>query len=306
MITHFYVTEPEEIDLAFMQELLKEHPVSISEGTVDFVGSDSSRYEVLVIRSETNVDEHIKRHFPHLRSIIRIGTGLDNVDMKYCKRAGIQVYNAAGANAKAVAEYIVAMVLLSLRRISHLETEDLLEWNRFKFRGQSFDSQAVGLIGFGHIGRSVSQIVSSFGCQNILVYDPFITQADLPVGATKLESLEELLQISSVVSIQVPLTEATRNLLDKEKFAYLKPDAILVNVSHGGVVDEEAMLTCLEDGAQFTYIADTVLNEPHGDKRLFNHDKVIITPHIASLTYSSEKEMMRVAVQNYINKNPSL
>lgn len=275
------------------------------EGTIDF-GGDLSRYEVLVIRSEARVDEHIKSHFPNLRSIIRIGTGLDNIDTKYCKRAGIQIYNAAGANANAVAEYIIAMVLLSLRRINHLTTEDLLTWNRFKFRGQSFDNQVVGLIGFGNIGRSVSRMAESFNCQNIFVYDPFVVQDKLPSSVTKVESLEELLRISSVVSLQVPLTETTHHLLDNEKLALLRQRAILVNVSHGGVVDEAAVLACLEDNAGFTYIADTVSNEPHGDKRLFNHENVVITPHIASLTHSSEKEMVRLAVQNYVNKRRAI
>lgn len=285
-----------------MRELLESHPISISEGTVSFADSKVHPYEVLVIRSKATVDTRIKELFPRLKSIIRVGTGLDNIDIDYCKSADINVYNAAGANASAVAEYIVAMALLSLRRINHLTTEDVLTWNRFKFRGQSLGSQAVGLIGFGNIGRSVSQIVASFNCQNIFAYDPFITQDNLPDGVTKLDSLEELLQACSVISLQVPLIDTTRHLLNKERLTYLKQDAVLVNVSHGGVVDEAAVLAHLENGAQFTYIADTVSNEPNGDKRLFKHDNVIITPHIASLTHSSEREMVRVAIQNYIDK----
>jgi len=306
MEKHLYITEPEHLDIGRARDLLTPEGWSVTEGTIDFAKCKAQNYSTLMIRSETQVDKNILNYFPHLKSIIRIGTGLDNIDLEYCKQAGIAVYNAAGANAGAVAEYIVTMALYVLRKISTLTTEDVAAWNRFKFRGESLREQKVGLIGFGHIGWALYRYLEAAGCKEISIYDPYVDPVTLPNDIELASTIEELLADCSLISIQVPLTSTTKDLVGVEELGSLKDGAVLVNVSHGGVVDELAVIGALNERSQFTYVADTVSNEPHPNATLMNHENVIITPHVASLTGAAESAMLEHAVANFLNQTTAV
>lgn len=296
----FYVTEPNVINLDNLSEELEVNAIKVINGTTDFEGAGVQPYDTLVIRSETHINNTIKSIFPSLKNIVRIGTGLDNIDIEYCRSEEIAIYNAAGANADAVSEYIVGMMLYSLRRINQLEYDDVLQWNRFKFVGGSISDQNIGLIGFGNIGKSICKKLGGFEYKALYVYDPFLSKDDVPAGVELVESIDEILRRCSVISVQVPLTDDTAGLLGERELSILKNDTTVVNVSHGGVVDEAAVLKCFSTENGKLYIADSVVNEPHGNIELYAHKQVVITPHIASLTHASEREMVRTAILNFL------
>lgn len=304
MVHPVYVTEPDLIDLGLVSSKLMATEFSIVPGTVSFTDSTAQAYETIVIRSGTKVTDQIKSFFPNLNSVILVGTGLDTVDLSFCKREGIAVYNAAGANADAVAEYVVTVMLFVLRRLHQLTKQDVIDWSRLKFLGSSISEQTVGLVGFGNIGKLLYKKLSGFNSKAFLIYDPYVQSADVPDSVTVVSSIEELLQKSTIVSLHLPLTVETKNIIDKDKLKLLMNDAVLINAARGGIVDEAAVLELLNASAQFTYVADTVVDEPHGNRELFSHERIIITPHIASLTTQANRQMIEVALDSFLNNKP--
>ena len=290
-----YVTEPEVIDLQAVRQLLPAE-YELVAGKTDF-SSAPADCSTLLIRSATTIDSSIKQHFPELKSVIRIGTGVDNIDMEFCKQAGVEVFTAAGANADAVSDYVVGMMLFALRRLQTLTPEDVKTWNRFKFTGHSMSAQTIGIIGFGHIGRLVHQKLQGFGCQ-FFAYDPLVKKEDLPEGVTGLDSVDEVLQRSSIVTLHLPLMPETRDLLNQRNLSLLKPGAILLNSSRGGIVNEADVVEAAHSG--LTYIADTVEHEPTPNPILLGEPNIILTPHIASLTEESSQNMLKVALANFL------
>jgi (S)-sulfolactate dehydrogenase len=298
-----YVTEPTAINTALVKESLVDTPYSLVMGDTAYSYGPFPDCETILIRTGARIDASILDTFPNLASIIRVGTGLDNVDLEFCKAHNIAVFNAPGANAEAVADYVIATVFAVLRKLHVLEPRDVRSWNRFAFVGKNIASQIVGIVGFGHIGRILHDKLYGLGCRIFYVYDPYIKQgASLPKGV-QLVSLEQLLQLSTVVSLHLPLTDETKYLINHKNVSLLQPSAVLVNASRGGIVEEAALLDALKKD-QLTYIADTVENEPQVNEALLATPNAIITPHIASLTTEAEKAMVRVALENFLHNRP--
>lgn len=299
---HIYITEPDTIDPAIVTAACGETPHTLVLGSTDFAAGDARSCDTVLIRSATHITSDIRAHMPSLQRVVRVGVGLDNVDLDFCRRHDIRVYNAPGANADAVAEYAVTVILVALRKLHHLTPQDQANWNRFKFTGRGLASRSVGIVGYGHIGKLLHAKLTALGCTNFAIYDPFVQTA--PQGA-RLASLDDLLRTSDIVSLHLPLTAETTHIINAEKLAMLKPNAILLNAARGGIVDENAVLKRLEHAA-FTYIADTVEHEPHPNPTLLNNPNVIVTPHIASLTDDAEAAMIRVAIENLLADKPAV
>lgn len=276
---------------------------SLVAGDREFSGPPEANVMALLIRSATTVGADIREHFPNLKSIIRVGVGLDNVDLDFCKKAGITVFNAPGANASAVSDYVVGMVLYALRGINRISHDDVVDWNRFKVVGRDISDQTFGIVGFGHIGRLLYQTLVGFGCHDFIVYDPYLPQnAELP-EYVRMATLEELLEQSDVISLHMPLTDETRHMINADALAKLKPKAVLVNAARGGIVDEAAVRQTVE-ATSLTYIADTVEGEPHVSPALLGHERIIVTPHIAGVTEGTEKNMVVIALQRFLGGEP--
>ena len=297
-----YVTEPGAISIQAVETLL---PVDyeVVSGNISFDGNIPQECSVLVIRSATAIDKSIKEKLPELAHIIRIGTGVDNIDIDYCNKEGISVYNAPGANADAVSDYVIAMMFVALRRISQLTNEDIESWNRFKFIGHSMSSRSIGIIGFGNVGKQIFNKLKGFDCKSFFVYDPFVKAEDMPKGITHAFSIEEVLKNSDIVTLHVPLMPSTQYLINKDNLNLLNKGSILLNASRGGIVNESDVVEYVRDN-DLIYIADTVENEPNIAKALLDKEKIIITPHIASLTNESEGNMLELAIENFLNNKP--
>lgn len=295
-----YITEPDVINLEPIENLLSEYETVKGDTSFSHPPADCS---IIVIRSATSVDTKIKDKFPMLRHIIRIGVGVDNIDVEFCNKEGIAIYNAQGANADAVSDYVIAMMFVALRKINLLTPNDVETWNRFKFTGHNMSNRMVGIIGFGNIGRQIFQKLQGFGCKDFFAYDPFVKAEDMPNGVTYASSVEDVMRNSDVITLHVPLIPSTEYLINRNNLSLLKKGSVLLNASRGGIVNEADIIGYIQSN-DITYIADTIENEPHIDQNLLNKDKIIITPHIASLTAESEESMVSVAFRSFFDSRP--
>ena len=302
---YIYITEPKDLDPQTITDTLRDSTWQAVPGDISFTNSQQHPYDAVLIRSNTRIDATVLSHFPQLKHVVRAGVGLDNVDLDFCRQHGIKVYNAPGANADAVSDYTVGMMLFVLRKLYKLTEADIVAWNRFTFTGQNMANQTIGIVGFGNIGKLLQRKLAGFNYREILIYDPFIaTDAVLP-ERIRLVSLEQLLQLSTIISLHLPLTNDTNHLIGRHNLALVQEGAILINASRGGIVDETALLAVLRT-KDMVYIADAVEGEPEVNKDLLGRPNIIITPHIASLTDESERNMVRVALQNLLDDKTAI
>lgn len=247
--------------------------------------------DALIVRNRTQVDAALLDAAPRLRVVGRLGVGLDNIDVEACEARGIAVFPATGANAGAVAEYVVgtAMALLRLAYTRSDETA-IGQWPRAALsNGREIGGKTLGLIGFGGIGQLTARLAQGLGMR-VMAHDPMIgADAALwqrtAVGAA---TLEQVLASADVVSLHIPLTAHTRNLIDRAALASMKPGAVLINTSRGGIVDEAALGEALRSGHLGGAAIDVFDQEPlAAGNALQGAPNTILTPHIAGVTLES-------------------
>jgi (S)-sulfolactate dehydrogenase len=258
----------------------------------------------LVVRNRTKVDADLLGKAPKLEAVGRLGVGLDNIDVAGCKARGIAVYPATGANDAAVVEYVVAAMLVLLRGAYGATVSVIAgEWPRTKLLGREAGGKRLGLIGFGSIARKVARVAAALGME-IVAHDPHIPAGDSawsqPWGKVASLALDDLLTQSDVVSLHVPLTAETRNLIDHARLGHMKAGAILINAARGGVVDEAAVAEALKSGMLAGAALDVFAQEPLSKEQgaLFaGCPNLILTPHIAGLTVESNVRVSRMVAE---------
>ena len=247
--------------------------------------------DALIVRNKTSVDRELLAAADRLRVVGRLGVGLDNIDLDACKSRMIAVIPATGANAHAVAEYVIAVAMLLLRG-AYASTASVAagEWPRSALaQGRELAGKTLGIVGFGDIGRATARLGCALGMIPV-GFDAFI-----PAGAavwseqhTTPRTLEALLREADVVSLHVPLTLETRGLIDAGKLMLMKHDAILVNTARGGVVHEGALAATLRAGRLGGAALDVFDTEPlPAGSPLAGCPRLILTPHIAGVTQES-------------------
>lgn len=248
----------------------------------------------LIVRNRTQVDEALLAAAPALKVVGRLGVGLDNINVEACKKRGIAVYPATGANDLAVAEYVITAAML-LMRGAFMATGDVIvgRWPRTQLIGREITGKRLGLIGFGAIARQVAVRAAALG-MSIAAYDPFLAAADAgwtqSWGKPEISGLEQLLASSDVVSLHVPLTDKTRNLIDRAAIDKLKKGAVVINTARGGVVDEQALVDALRAGHLGGAALDVLAQEPLSAERgqmFAGCPNLLLTPHIAGVSVES-------------------
>jgi D-3-phosphoglycerate dehydrogenase len=240
-----------------------------------------------------------------LKVIGKHGVGVDNIDIAAATKAGIAVFNTPGANAVAVAEGAVALMLAVVKRIR--AGHDLVASGRFAERGPwragDLSGKTLGLVGGGRIAGEVARIAGRGFGMRIRVYDPYVSAAQAEaMGARKIESLEAMLGEADIVSIHVPLTAETKGLIGRARIARMKPDAVLVNTARGGIVDEAALAEALATGRLSGAGIDVFENEPPAnDNPLFKLPNVVLSPHVAGITEDSARKMAVGAAQGVVD-----
>jgi D-3-phosphoglycerate dehydrogenase len=252
--------------------------------------------QVVVFRSGVNISASIMEAGPDLRLLVRAGSGLDNVDVEHARRQGIRLVRIAGSSAQVVAEFTFALLLDVARHVSHADR--LLRqgrWPKNKLLGQLLKGKTLGVVGAGSIGSRVGQLGAAWGMKVVgCVAHPSEECAErLGAKGITLTDFETVLANADFVSLHVPLTDATRHLIDARSLSRMKPGAFLINVARGGVVDEEALFHELSEGDRLAGAALDV-HEREGEgtvSRFADLDNVVLTPHIGAMAVDSQREI---------------
>ncbi|MFG1413362.1 MAG: hydroxyacid dehydrogenase [Pseudomonadota bacterium] len=283
----------EFMDAGALDALRVDHDVHYDPSLVDkadVLADLAQGARALIVRNRTQVRAGLLANAPNLIVVGRLGVGLDNIDVDDCRARDIQVYPATGANDVAVAEYVICGVMMLLRGAYHASGEVAAgAWPRTRLMGREVSGKRLGLIGFGAIARETAQRARALGME-VVAFDPFVA-ADDPAWRTHgvgPRSLDDLLTESDAVSLHVPLTSQTRNLIDAAALDRMKPGAVLINAARGGVVDEAALAAALRRGAIGGAMLDVFEAEPLGaGSALCDMPNLILTPHIAGVTEES-------------------
>ncbi|TAG47986.1 MAG: 3-phosphoglycerate dehydrogenase [Betaproteobacteria bacterium] len=247
--------------------------------------------DAFIVRNRTQVRGELLAACTKARVIGRLGVGLDNIDVPACEARGMKVIPATGANALAVAEYVIAAAMM-LRRSSYLSTAEVAggKWPRNRLSsGRETAGATLGLIGFGSIGQLTATLARGVG-MTVVAYDPALSDAHpawMDTGAIRME-LDELISSADVVSLHVPLVDATRNLFNAQKIASMKKGAVLINTARGGIVDDLALAGALKSGHLGGAAVDVFATEPLPANEVFaSCPNLILTPHIAGVSFEA-------------------
>ena len=227
---------------------------------------------------------------PGVKALFRSGSGLDALPCDWAKARGIGVYNTPESIAECVAEHACALLISYIRQIPQYNARAKAgyEWGKVEGMDWHISHRTLGLVGYGNIARRVEKMMSGFDVKCIH-YDPFVPDS-LP--------LEEVLRNADYVSVHCPLTPETEKLINAERLALMKPNAILINTSRGPVVDEEALADALDAGKLGGAAIDVMCAEPPDVKsRLLQHPKCVVTPHVAAFSCDFEKNFFEYSAK---------
>ncbi|MGR3810933.1 2-hydroxyacid dehydrogenase [Jiulongibacter sp. NS-SX5] len=263
----------------------------------DLTHINTQEVEAVITRGKGQITPEFLDLFPQLKAVARAGVGLDNVDIPYASQKGVKVLNNPGVNSQTVAEHTIALILM-LQRKMYDAVKQVKENNwpwRNKFNGDEVYEKTLGIIGMGTIGQKVAKIAEAMGMK-IIYFDPNIQYLPYAYG-----SLEEVLAVADVVTLHVPLFDATRHLINLKTLSLMKPQSILINTARGPIVNETAVLKALQKGQLGGYAADVMTLEPPSDNNpLIALPNVLLTAHLASLTKRTYNKMCVDAVNNII------
>ena len=255
-------------------------------------------YDALLVRSQVHVDAPVIVAGKRLIVIGRAGVGVDNVDVEAATRAGITVVNAPTGNTIAAAEHTLALLLGVARRVGPADASVRRgEWQRSPFEGVELRGKTLGVIGLGKIGLAVADRARGLE-MTVLGHDPYVTADQAALHGVELVDLDALLARSDVVTVHVPLTRATKNLIGRAAIAKMKPGAFVLNVARGGIVDESALADALRDGRLGGAGIDVFEPEPPAGSPLLDAPNTLLTPHLGASTAEAQVAVaMEVAAQ---------
>ena len=255
----------------------------------------------LIVRNRTQVRGALLESAAKLRAVGRLGVGLDNIDLAACAARGIAVLPASGANDLSVAEYVICTAMLLLRGAYGAASEVIAgKWPRNALIGREMAGKTMGLVGFGSFARLTAKLAAALG-MTVIAFDPFAKDDVFAAAQVRRMTLNDLLAAADVVSLHVPLTDDTRNMIDAAALGRMKPDAILINAARGGVVDEAAVAAALKDGKLGGAALDVFVEEPLGAAKggvFAAGPNLVLTPHIAGVTTESNTRVSWVTVEN--------
>jgi (S)-sulfolactate dehydrogenase len=262
----------------------------------------------LIVRNRTQVRGALLENAPRLEAVGRLGVGLDNIDLPACKARDIAVFPATGANDVSVAEYVITAMLVLLRR-AWFATPEVVSgrWPRMTTIGREVSGKTLGLIGLGGIARETAVRAQALG-MSIVAFDPLLSADHAAWKLARAVDFETLLTESDVVSLHVPLTPATRNMIGTAQLALLRPGSVLINAARGGVIDEAALIEALRSGQLGGAALDVFEHEPLDATRgaaFANLPNLLLTPHIAGVTEESNVRVSEVtarAVLAHLNR----
>ncbi|MEQ5869505.1 phosphoglycerate dehydrogenase [Sagittula sp. NFXS13] len=282
------------IEVDFMPDLGKD-----KDKLAEIIG----KYDGLAIRSNTKVTPSLLEHADNLKVVGRAGIGTDNVDKEASSKKGVIVMNTPFGNMITTAEHAIAMMFAVARQIPEASASTHAgKWEKSKFMGVELTGKTLGVIGAGNIGGIVCDRARGLKMK-VVAYDPFLSEEKAEKMQVEKVELDELLKRADFITLHVPLTDGTRNILSKENIAKTKKGVRIINCARGGLVDEEALAEALKSGHVAGAAFDVFAEEPAKENVLFGLPNVVCTPHLgASTTEAQENVALQVAEQmsNYL------
>lgn len=252
-------------------------------------------YQGVIIRSATKMTADILESADNLKVIGRAGVGLDNVDLKVATKKGIVVMNTPAGNTTSTAEHTMSMILALSRNIPQAcASMKSGKWERSHFSGVELYGKKLGIIGFGRIGSTVAKFAKSFEMK-VLAYDPFLSEEVAAKKGIVMVELEELLKQSDYITVHIPKTADTKNLISDKEFAIMKDSVRVINCARGGIIDEKALVKALEENKITGCALDVYEQEPlAADSPLLKFDNCLVTPHLGA---STSEAQINVAIE---------
>lgn len=253
--------------------------------------------EILIVRSRTKVTSELISSAKNLKGIIRAGVGLDNIDREAAKEKGIKILNTPEAPTQSVAELTIGLMLNLSRNICSANTSTKAgSWEKGELSGTELSGKTLGIIGFGRVGKMVSELALAFGLE-ILAYDPYASKEEMQNASVRSSELGELLSESDIISLHAPLTEETRNLIGENEFSQMKNGVLLINAARAELIDEEAFYSAIESGKIRRAALDVYWGKKPSEKLLAIGDNVLLTPHLGSSTIEARERIGKLLVE---------
>jgi D-3-phosphoglycerate dehydrogenase / 2-oxoglutarate reductase len=245
-------------------------------------------YEALMVRSQTKVTAAIIEAGKKLQVIARAGVGIDNVDVEAATRLGVVVVNAPTGNTVSAAEHTIALLLASARNIPQANASlKACQWKRDEFMGTELRGKTMGIIGLGNVGSEVAKRAQGFEMK-LLGIDPFVSEEYAKKLQVELVKLKRLLGESDFITLHLPLTPQTRNIIGAKELALCKPTARIINCARGGLIDEGALVKAIKENKLAGAAIDVFEKEPCTESILFSVDNIIVTPHLGASTTEAQ------------------
>jgi D-3-phosphoglycerate dehydrogenase len=257
-------------------------------------------YEAVIVRSETRITREAIEAGKKLQVIARAGVGIDNVDLEAATQRGIVVVNAPTANTMAAAEHTVAMTLALARHIPQAHANlSGGAWMRQNFVGVELRNKTLGIVGLGNVGSEVARRVQGFRMK-VIAYDPFVSLEYARNLRVELVSFEKVLTDADFVTLHLPLTDQSRNLIGTREMSMVKPTVRIINCARGGLIDEQALSQAIDEGRVAGAALDVFAQEPPKDSPLMKNPRVIVTPHLGASTAEAQTSVATDAAEQVL------
>ncbi len=245
-------------------------------------------YDGLIVRGRTRVTASVFEAGSRLKVVGRAGVGVDNVDLEVAKSRGVIVVNAPMSTSLAVAELTFGLMLALAREIPRADsTMKQGEWKKKELEGVELNGKTLGVIGFGRIGVEVGRRAAAFG-MTVVAYDPLIEAQEIKRRGAEPIALDELYACSDFISLHLPLSVQTRDMVGALAFSQMKTGVRIVCAARGGIIDEQALVAALNNGKVAGAALDVFAQEPPGKSEAVMHPRVIATPHIGAQTVEAQ------------------
>jgi len=251
----------------------------------------------VITRGKGQIDKTLMQALPSLEVAARCGVGLDNVAVQEATARNIKVINAPGSNAATIAEHTLSLMLMLMRNMYESTRQVKADnWNwRNQYSGDELNGKTLGIIGMGSIGQRVAKLGAAFGM------DVIYWNRSEKFATGRCSTIEELLSQSDVISLHLPFTKETDNLIDEQQIAQMKSGTLVINTARAALINHDALLKALNTGQIFGYATDVLVEEPPvAGHPIVHHPRTIITPHSGSLTATTYRKMCMLTVQNVV------
>ncbi|MEM1325368.1 MAG: NAD(P)-dependent oxidoreductase [Bacteroidota bacterium] len=272
------------------------HQILAQQSTVVTAEYNPTAVDAIITRGKGQVNADLIHQLPNLKVIARCGVGLNNVDLESARAKGLEVLNTPGLNAATVAEHTIGLMLMLQRQLyRNIAATKQGDWQiRNQYGGDELRGKTLGILGMGDIGQRVAKIATALE-MNVVYWN----RSAKDVYYDRL-SLENVLIDSDIISIHLPLTEETRYLLDQEKLALCHRNVLIINTARAEIIEPNALLEALQNDKIKGYAADVPRSQSNIEKQLYTLDQVLLTPHIASLTARTYRDICVTSAVNVL------